>query len=33
MNEKNIRIILKIQPPFHSEVQHPMWVNGGRIDA
>ena len=20
-------------PPFHSEVQHPMWVNGGRIDA
>jgi len=20
-------------PPFHSEVQHPMWVNPGRIDA
>ncbi len=24
---------LKKHPPFHSEVQHPMWVNGGRIDA
>ena len=22
-----------MKPPFHSEVQHPMWVNGGRIDA
>jgi len=21
------------KPPFHSEVQHPMWVNLGRIDA
>jgi len=22
-----------LEPPFHSEVQHLMWVNAGRIDA